>query len=82
MQLGILLVWAGAFRLFCGLLYTAAKALWRGRLSEARSSRSGAPGGTLEPRGSDTGGFRLQSNWPGLAMIGLGALLLLAGALV
>lgn len=82
MQLGILLVWAGAFLVFCGVLYTAAKALWRGRLSDARSARGGATRGTLEPRGSDTGGFSLQSTWPGLAMIGLGALLLLTGAIV
>jgi hypothetical protein len=34
---------------------------------------------TLEPRGPGAG-FELASNWPGFALIALGAILLLVGA--
>jgi len=81
MELGIGLVLTGALLVVAGVVFTAGKALWRGRLSEPRTSRSGVASGTLEPR--ETGsGFGLRSNWPGLALIALGALLLLAGAVV
>jgi hypothetical protein len=36
-------------------------------------------GDTLEPR-ERGGGFGLATNWPGLALIALGAILLLVGA--
>ena len=78
MQPGILTVWAGALLVICGVLFTVAKALGRGRLSEARPLPS-QDGKTLEPR-ERSSGFQLGANWPGLALIGLGALLLLAGA--
>ena len=80
MQTGILTIWAGAFLVICGLLFTAAKALGRGRLSEARSLPA-QDGQTLEPRARSSG-FQLSANWPGLALIGLGGLLLLTGAFV
>jgi hypothetical protein len=78
MQAGVLFVWAGAILVLCGVLFTAAKALGRGRLSEARP---GEAADTLEPRGGNRG-LRLGANWPGLALVGLGALLLLIGAVV
>jgi hypothetical protein len=75
----MLLVWLGALLVIGGLLFTAAQAIWRGRLSEARQPRPGAGGGTLEPqeRGS---GFGIKANWPGLALIALGFILMAAGA--
>jgi hypothetical protein len=73
------LVWIGALLIVGGVLLTAAKALWPGRLSEARSK--GSAHDTLEPRGV---GDRLQVRaiWPGLALIGVGALLMLAGSAI
>ena len=81
MPSNVLLIWLGALLFVGGLLFTAAQAIWRGRLSEARQSRPGATGGTLEPR-ERSSGFGLKANWPGLALIALGAVLLLAGAAV
>jgi hypothetical protein len=73
------LIWIGALLVMGGLLFTAAKALGRGRLSEAPSPRSGALGASLEPRGPGAR-LRLEGLWPGLAVSAFGALLLLAGA--
>jgi hypothetical protein len=76
----MLFIWIGAFLVIVGVLFTAAQAIWRGRLSEARPARFGAAGGTLEPRGANMGGFGLKANWPGLALMAVGGALLLAGA--
>lgn len=82
MQMSIGLVWAGALLVVIGVLFTAARALWSGgRLSEAKGLRSGRAGESLEPRGSNYG-FQLKSNWPGLALIALGFILLLSGAII
>ena len=83
----MVIIWLGALLVLSGVLFMAAQAIWRGRLSEWRS-RSTAVGDTLEPRQpGDTleprqpgAGFGLTTNWPGLALIALGALLLLIGA--
>ena len=76
----MLLIWLGAVSVLGGVLFMAAQAIWRGRLS-GRRSRSQWRSDTLEPqeRGS---GFGLAANWPGLALIALGTILLLAGAAV
>ena len=76
----MLLTWLGALLVTGGVLFMAAQAIWRGRLS-GRWSRSRWAGDTLEPRESGSG-FGLAANWPGLALIALGAALLLAGAAV
>jgi hypothetical protein len=73
------LVWIGALLVVGGVVFTAAQAIWRGRLSDARPSRSGAASDTLEPQVRSSG-FGLKANWPGLALIALGSVLLLAGA--
>ena len=81
MRWSILFIWTGALLFIGGVLFTAAQALWRGRLSEARQARPGTTSGTLEPPpGERSSGFGLKANWPGLAMLALGAILLLAGA--
>ena len=77
--MGIVLVWIGALLVTGGVVYTATQAIWRGRLSDARPTSSGLARDTLEPR-NPAGGFDLKANWPGLALIGVGALLLLVGA--
>jgi hypothetical protein len=83
MQSSVLLVWIGALLVFAGVLFTAWQALSRGRLSAARRTRSGVAVDTLEPPAQErAGGFGLKSNWPGLALIGLGFLLLLIGGVL
>jgi hypothetical protein len=73
------LIWIGALLMIAGVVYMAGQALWRGRLSRPRQS---LPGGvTLEPeRREAAAGLGFKANWPGLALLALGAVLLLAGA--
>jgi hypothetical protein len=75
----MLVMWLGAALALGGILFLAFQAIWRGPLSERRRSRSA--GATLEPRtpGPD-GVFGLKANWLGFVLIGLGAILLVAGA--
>jgi hypothetical protein len=80
MQLNMGLIWIGALLVLGGVLFTAAKALGRGRLSGARSARQGYASDTLEPKG-ESARFPLRAIWPGLVLLALGALLLLAGAM-
>ena len=67
----------GALLVVSGVLYMAFQAIWRGRMSDARPSPP-PTGATLEPQ-SRRGAFGLKANWPGLALILLGGILLLAG---
>jgi hypothetical protein len=78
MQLDMTLTWIGALLVMGGVLYAAAIALGRGRLSEARASRA-MKRPTLEPTGPGAR-LRLRSLWPALAVAALGVVLLLAGA--
>jgi hypothetical protein len=79
------LVFAGAALVIIGMVFMAAQPLWRGRLSREPDASSAQTLGanqasnTLEPR-RPARGFGLKSNWPGLAMVGLGFILLLFGA--
>jgi hypothetical protein len=77
--MGIGLVWFGALLVVAGVVFTAAQPIWRGRLSGPRRAPSGVARDTLEPP-NPAGGFGLKANWPGLALIAVGALLLLIGA--
>jgi hypothetical protein len=74
----MLIILFGALLILGGVLFMAEQTLLGGRLS-GRFRRSSVPLGTLEP-GERGGGFGLRTQWPGFAMIALGALLLLAGA--
>jgi hypothetical protein len=69
----------GALLVVIGLVALAGPPIWRGRLSGKRSRAATAADNTLEPREPGTG-FELATNWPGLALIALGAILLLVGA--
>lgn len=81
MPLSVGLIWVGALLVAAGVLVTAGKALFRGRLSEAVGRDRSAANPTLEPR-EPSGGLSLKANWSGLALVALGAVLLLAGASV
>jgi hypothetical protein len=74
-------VWLGALLFIAGIVYLAAQPLWRGRLSSLRRPASGGPVETLEPA-RPSGGFGIKANWPGLALLVVGALLLLFGAAI
>ena len=85
----MLVIWLGALFVLCGMVFTVAQPIWRGRLSEARRRKSSAVPRdaamkpvepmTLEPRRPGAG-FGLKANWPGLVLIVLGGILLLTGA--
>jgi hypothetical protein len=63
-----------------------ARIIWRGRLSDARrrQTSSAIPRDTLEPHTLEPrqpgAGFSLKANWPGLVLIVVGGILLLAGS--
>jgi hypothetical protein len=75
----MLVIWLGALFVLGGLLFMMAQPIWRGRLSDAKRTSPGVPRDTLEPRRPGAG-FTPKANWPGLAFIVLGGILLLAGA--
>jgi hypothetical protein len=81
MQLSVGLIWFGALLVVAGVVYTAAKSLFPGRLSEARGRGDVPVDDTLEPRRGSSG-LSLKANWSGIAMIALGFVLLLSGALL
>jgi hypothetical protein len=74
------MIWIGALLIIGGVVYTAIQPIMQGRLSRVRRVSPVRPGNTLEPE-RPARGFGLDSNWPGLAMIGLGALVLLTWAI-
>jgi hypothetical protein len=77
----MLIILVGALLMLGGLLFMVAQPIWRGRLSNPkRTSSSGVPLDTLEPRRPGAGAFGLKANWPGLVLIVLGGILLLAWA--
>lgn len=75
----MVLVWVGALLVAGGVVFMAAQPLLRGRLSGGKRLRSGEASDTLEPE-RPAGGFGIKSNWPGLALVVIGAVLLLVGA--
>ena len=79
MQTGVLLIWLGALLVIAGVVQTALQPMLRGRLSGNRNTATGGGRATLEPA-QPARGFGLRSNWPGLAMIGAGAAVLLLAA--
>jgi hypothetical protein len=78
-QSGVLLIWLGALLVIAGVVQTALQPMLRGRRSGRRGTSVGAGRETLEPT-QPAQGFGLRSNWPGLAMIGVGAVVLLLAA--
>src|SRR3954447_22077063 len=75
------LIWLGVLLVFGGVLQMAFQPIWRARLSGRRRLGSGRPSDTLEPE-RPASGFGFKSNWPGFALVVLGAAFLLVGATV
>ena len=79
-----MLVVIGTVFVLAGLLFMVAQPIWRGRLSDARRTSSAVPRDTLEPNTLEPrragAGFGLKANWPGLVLIVLGGILLVAEA--
>lgn len=78
-ETSVIQILLGAFLVFGGVLYMALQTIWGGRPGGRRPHRAGLPSDPLEPD-RPAGGFGIKSNWPGLAMIAIGAALLLAAA--
>jgi hypothetical protein len=74
-------IWLGALLVLAGIIFMAAQPIRRGRLSGRRSRSETVGANTLEPR-MPAAGFDLATNWPGLALVFLGAILLLVGAVL
>ena len=72
-------IYIGALLVFGGMLAMAYKAIWQGRLSGTSRRDAIVKSTTLEPQGRSAA-FDPKANWLGLALIGLGTILLLAGA--
>jgi sulfite exporter TauE/SafE len=68
----------GALLVLAGVLYMARAAIWRGSLSGPDSSRSVR--GTLEPPRRSLRFLGLGTNWPGILLMAIGAILLVSGA--
>jgi hypothetical protein len=63
----------GALLVLGGVLYMAGATIWRGSLS--RPARD-----TLEPPRRGVGFLGLGTNWPGILLMAIGAVLLVSGA--
>jgi hypothetical protein len=74
----MVVIFIGALLLIGGSLVMAYTAIWRGRLSGASRRASIEESTTLEPRGRSAA-FDPKANWPGLALIVLGTILLFLG---
>ena len=68
----------GALLVLGGMLYMARAAIWRGPLSGRDSSQPVR--GTLEPPRRGLGFLGVGTNWPGILLMAIGAVLLVSGA--
>jgi hypothetical protein len=73
----MVLIGLGALLVLYGILYTARSAIWRGPLSGRDSSQPVR--GTLEPPRRGLGFLGVGTNWPGILLMAIGAVLLVAG---
>lgn len=76
----MLIIWLGGALVIAGLLFLAARAIWGGRLSDP--TRSASAKDTLEPPRNGLRFLALGQTWPGLAMMVIGAVLLLVGGIL
>lgn len=74
------LILLGALLVIVGLVYMAYQPLRRYRLSGGRRLPPDKPANTLEPI-NPAEGFGFKAVWPGLALVAVGAVLLLTGGL-
>jgi hypothetical protein len=75
----VTIVWIGALLLIGGFLLMARTAIFRGELSEPHAAASDPSGPTLEPYHRGLRFLGVKQNWPGIAMVVVGALMLLVG---
>ena len=73
------LIGLGALLVLGGILYMARAAIWRGTLSDPDSS-SRPVRDTLEPPRRGVRFLGLGTNWPGILLMTIGAVLLVSGA--
>jgi hypothetical protein len=79
----MLVVGLGGLLILSGVVYLATRAIGRAPLSGGSPPRSLEGRDTLEPRGLHHGGlFAFERNRLGFALIALGAILLLASAIL
>ena len=76
----MMVIGLGALLVFGGVLYMVRAVIWRGSLSGSGSSRSGPVRNTLEPPRRGVGFLGLGTNWPGILLMAIGAILLVSGA--
>ncbi|MDW6026046.1 hypothetical protein SAZ10_30235 [Mesorhizobium sp. BAC0120] len=76
------ILWIGALLVVCGILVMARKAIFRDELSEPHASPDEPGGVTLEPERRGLRFLGLRANWPGVALIAIGAVLLFVGWLI
>jgi hypothetical protein len=74
----MLVIWLGALLFVIGIVLLAGQAIWHGRMSESGPAGLGSRN-TLEPAHRGVRFMGLGSNWPGLLLVALGAILLLVG---
>lgn len=78
----MLAIWLGMLLVIAGLLYLARQSIWRGQMSNPTPSDPTPPSPTLEPARRGVSFFGLGTNWPGIVMMAVGAILLLSGAIL
>lgn len=74
----MLVIWLGALLFVIGVVLLAGQAIYRGRMSEPGPAGLGSRN-TLEPAHRGVRFLGLGSNWPGFALVGVGAILMLFG---
>ena len=74
----MLYILLGALLIIGGVVWMAGAAAYRGRLSDPGPNPNDTARPTLEPRHRGVGFLGLKANWPGIAMVLLGALLIFA----
>jgi hypothetical protein len=77
-EAGMLVIWLGALLVVIGIVLLAGQAIYRGRMSEPGPAGLGSRN-TLEPAHRGVRFMGLGPNWPGLAFVVVGALLLVFG---
>ena len=80
MDVGMIVILMGTLLFFGGVLFMAYVAIWRGRLSGASRRDPMVESPTLEPKGRSAA-FDPRANWPGLALIALGSILIYVGTI-
>lgn len=70
-------MWLGALLIICGFVVLAGSTINRGRLSDSHTDP--LAGRTLEPSHRGLRFLGLAQNWPGILLILIGAIILVAG---